>query len=108
MKEILHELLTGLSRWPLLMAAVVCFSFVLWEEMVTDETEIVLASAGMIVGCVLLGAWLVSYIVAGERSHYAKHRPIWIDAPLSPEEGEQSSAPPATGVEQDGAEGSRG
>lgn len=107
MKDIIHELLNGLARWPLLMGATICFGFAVYEEMVTDNTEVALAIGGVVVGCVLLGAWLVSYIVAGERSHYAKHRPIWTDAPLSPEEGEQTSAPPATGETQNGAEGSR-
>ena len=94
MKDILHEFLTGLSRWPLLMGAMVCFGFAIYEEMVTDNTEVALAIAGTVVGCVLLGAWLVSYIVAGERSHYAKHRPIWTDPPSCPEEGEERQDPP--------------
>lgn len=108
MKEIIGELINGLARWPLLLGAVVCFGFVIYEEMVTDQTEVVLALVGSVVGCVLLGGWLVSYVVAGERAHYAKHRPVWVDAPLTPEEGEQASAPPATGETQDGAEGSTG
>ena len=99
MKDIIHELLTGLARWPLLMGAVVCFGFAVYEEMVTDNTEVLLGVGGLVVGCVLLGGWLVSYIVAGERDHYAKHQPVWKDSG-------QTSAPPATGETQDGAEGS--
>ena len=101
MKDILREVFTGLARWPLLLGATVCFGFAVYEEMVTDTDEIALAIAGTVIGCVLLGAWLVSYIVAGEREHYRKHRPVWMD------DG-QTSAPPATGETQDGAEGSDG
>lgn len=99
MKDILHEFVTGLARWPLLLGAIICYSFVIWEELVTDTDEIAMATAGVVVGSVLLGAWIVSYIVAGERTHYAKWRPVWRDS-------EQTSAPPATGEGQDGAEGS--
>jgi hypothetical protein len=76
-KEILHEFVSGLARWPLLLGSMLCYSFVLWEEFVTDNTEVVLASAGMIVGSVLLGGWLVSYVVDGERKHYRERAPIW-------------------------------
>lgn len=89
--------MNGLARWPFLLAAVLCYGFAIYEEMVTDNTEVLVGVAGIVVGSVLLGAWLVSYIVAGERSHYAKHRPVWMDA-------EQTSAPPATGETQGGAE----
>lgn len=99
MKDILREMFTGLARWPLLLGAAVCYGFAVYEEMVTDNSEVVLAIAGVVVGSVLLGGWLVSYIVAGEREHYRKHRPIWQD------DG-QASAPPATGETQGGAEGS--
>lgn len=97
MKDILHEFMTGLARWPLLLGAMLCYSFVLWEEFTTDNSEVALAVAGVTVGSVLLGAWLVSFIVAGERSHYAKWRPVWTDPG-------QTSAPPAGG-DADGAEG---
>jgi hypothetical protein len=76
-KEILHEFVSGLARWPLLLGSMLCYSFVLWEEFVTDTSEVVLASAGMIVGSVLLGGWLVSYVVDGERQHYRERAPIW-------------------------------
>jgi hypothetical protein len=65
--DLLREIFTGLSRWPLLLGAVVCFSLAIYEEMVTDTSEFAIAVAGVVVGSVLLGAWLVSYIVAGER-----------------------------------------
>jgi ABC-type Fe3+ transport system permease subunit len=76
-KDVLREVFTGLARWPLLMGAAVCFTFAVYEEMVTDNNEIALAIAGTVVGCVLLGAWLVSYIVAGERKHYGQNAPRW-------------------------------
>lgn len=69
MKDLLHEMLTGLARWPLLMGAPVCFAFAVYEEMVTDSNEIALAIAGTVIGCVLLGGWLVSYVIEGERRH---------------------------------------
>lgn len=88
MKDILHEMLMGLARWPLLLGAALCYSFVLWEEIVTDTTEVALATTGIIVGSVLLGGWLVSYIVAGEREHYRKNHPIWTaDSPLPDRDG---------------------
>lgn len=95
MKDILREFMTGLARWPLLLASVLCYVFALYEEMITDNTEVLIGVAGMVVGSVLLGGWLVSYIVAGERDHYAKHRPIWTDPP-------KQDAPPSRS-EEDGA-----
>lgn len=85
MREIISSMLSSLSRWPLLLGAAVCFGFAVYEEMVTDTTETALAVTGVVVGSVLLGGWLVSYVVAGEREHYRKHRPTWRDDP--PEEG---------------------
>jgi voltage-gated potassium channel Kch len=76
--DLLREIFTGLSRWPLLLGAVVCFSLVIYEEIVTDTSEIAIAIAGVVVGSVLLGAWLVSYIVAGERK---AHRAMDDDPP---------------------------
>ena len=88
MKEIIASMLTSLARWPLLLGAAVCFGFAVYEEMVTDNSEVVLSIAGTVIGCVLLGGWLVSYIVAGEREHYAKHRPVWQDEPTTKDEEE--------------------
>ena len=101
MKEILREVFTGLARWPLLLAAVLCYGFALYEEMITDNTEVLIGVAGMVVGSVLLGGWLVSYIVAGEREHYDKHRPIWTDTP-------GTEAPPTPGQEGEGQDGDEG
>lgn len=69
MKDILHEFVTGLARWPLLLGALLCYTLVVWEEIVTDNTEVFVATAGIIVGSLLLGAWIVSYIIDGERRH---------------------------------------
>lgn len=85
MREILREFMTGLSRWPLLMGAVICFALALYEETVTDNSEVLIGVGGLVVGCMLLGGWLVSYIVEGEREHYRVHRPVWADEP--PKEG---------------------
>jgi ABC-type Fe3+ transport system permease subunit len=76
-KDIFDGLLHGLSRWPLLLGAVVCYALAVYEEMMTDNSEVAIAVTGVVVGSVLLGAWLVSYVIAGERTHYAKHAPIW-------------------------------
>lgn len=72
MRELFHEMLTGLARWPLLMGAAVCFAFAVYEEMVTGTDEVALAIAGTVIGCVLLGGWLVSYVIEGERRHHAQ------------------------------------
>lgn len=74
MKEIVREFMTGLARWPLLLGAAVCFAFAVYEEMVTDNSEIALAIAGTVIGSLLLGAWLVSYVIDGERRHHREHR----------------------------------
>jgi hypothetical protein len=103
-KDILHEMLMGLARWPLLLGAAICYSFVLWEEMVTDQTEVALATTGIIVGSVLLGGWLVSYIVAGEREHYSKKHPIWTtDSPPSDRDGGLSVSGGDGGDDDDGS-----
>lgn len=77
MKEFFSEFIKGLARWPLLLGAVLSFGLAIYEEMVTDNTEILIGVAGMAVGCILLGGWLVSYIVDGERRHYSERAPIW-------------------------------
>lgn len=98
MKDILHEMLTGLARWPLLLGALICYLFAIYEEMFTDLDEIAMATTGVVVGSVLLGAWIVSYIIDGERKHHRMHR--------RSDDCGQTSAPPAGGDGQDGAEGS--
>jgi hypothetical protein len=97
-KEFLTEFIKGLARWPLLLGAMLSFGLAVYEEMVTDNTEILIGVAGFAVGCILLGGWLVSYIVDGERRHYSERAPIW-------KHMEETSAPPAGGDGQDGAEG---
>lgn len=97
MKDILHELVNGMSRWPLLLGALLCYSLVIYEEMFTDLDEVAMATTGVVVGSLLLGAWIVSYIIDGERRHHRMHRRS-DDCP-------DASTPPATGETQDGAEG---
>lgn len=70
MRDLLHEFMTGLARWPLLLGALICFSLVIYEEIVTDESEIAIAVTGVVVGSLLLGAWIVSYVIDGERRHH--------------------------------------
>jgi hypothetical protein len=97
-KEFFTEFIKGLARWPLLMGALLAWALAIYEETVNDENDVVLVGvAGFAIGCILLGAWLVSYIVEGERRHYSERAPIW-------KHRDKTSAPPATGETQDGAE----
>lgn len=91
-------MLTGLARWPLLLGAIICYSLAIYEEMFTDLDEIAMATTGVVVGSVMLGAWIVSYIIDGERRHHREHR--------RSDDCGQTSTPPATGETQNGAEGS--
>ena len=97
MKDILHELVNGMSRWPLLLGSLLCYSLVVYEEVFTDLDEVAMATTGVVVGSLLLGAWVVSYVIDGERRAHREHRCT---------DPGHASAPPATGETQDGAEGS--
>jgi hypothetical protein len=99
-KDILHELVNGMSRWPLLLGSLLCYSLVIYEEMFTDLNEVAMATTGVVVGSMLLGAWVVSYVIDGERRNHRQHRRT--------DDCGQTSAPPATGETQSGAEGSEG
>jgi hypothetical protein len=72
-RDFLREMLTGLARWPLLLGAAVCFGFAVYEEIFTDANEVALAIAGTVIGSVLLGGWLVSYVIDGERRWHRDH-----------------------------------
>jgi hypothetical protein len=61
------DLLTGLSKWPLLLGAVLCYSLAIYEETVTDNTEVLVGVAGTVLGSVLLGTWLALFILDFER-----------------------------------------
>ena len=87
----MKDFFDGLSKWPLLLGAVLCFALVVYEETVTDNTEILVGVAGTVIGSVLLGTWLALFIIDFERRWHERR---------------QASAPPATGEAQDGAEGS--
>lgn len=63
----MKDFLDGMAKWPLLLGAILCFVLVVYEESVTDNTEIAVALSGTIIGSVLLGAWLVLYIIDFER-----------------------------------------
>jgi hypothetical protein len=95
MRDFFSEFIKGLARWPLLLGAVLSFGLAIYEETVTDNTEVLIGIAGLVVGSVLLGGWLVSYIVDGERRHYGKNAPRWKeeDPPPSGQEGEGSDDP---------------
>lgn len=86
MRDIIREFLTGLARWPLLLGAILSFALAVYEETVTDNTEILIGVAGAVVGSVLLGAWLVSYIIDGERRWHreAGHDDDPPDTPIPP------------------------
>jgi Na+/glutamate symporter len=63
----MKDFITGLSKWPLLLGAVIAYALAIYEETVTDTTEIAVAIAGIVVGSVLLGTWLALYIIDFER-----------------------------------------
>jgi hypothetical protein len=61
------DLLSGLQKWPLLLGAVLCYTLAIYEEMVTDTTEVLVSVAGTVLGSVLLGTWLALFIIDFER-----------------------------------------
>jgi hypothetical protein len=61
------DFLNGLSKWPLLLAAVLAYTLAIYEETVTDNTEVLIGVAGAVVGSVMLGAWLVLFVIDFER-----------------------------------------
>jgi hypothetical protein len=63
MKDLIH----GLSKWPLLLGAVFAFTLAIYEETVTDSSEVLIGVAGTVVGSVLLGTWLALFIIDFER-----------------------------------------
>lgn len=80
----MKDLVTGLSKWPLLLGAVIAYAIAVYEETVTDNTEVLIGIAGMVVGSVLLGTWLALFIIDFERR--------WHDSWAGPEP-EQSPEP---------------
>ena len=68
----MKDFFDGMSKWPLLLGAVICFGLAIYEETVTDNTEVLVGIGGTIVGAVLLGAWLVLYIIDFERRWHDK------------------------------------
>lgn len=92
----------SLARWPLLLGAVILY--VLAGTQLSDGAEgngidALIAVSCALLGSVLLGAWIWSLAVDTERKHYGTRHPVW-------DEPRQTSAPPAGGDGQDGAEGS--
>lgn len=63
----MKDLITGLSKWPLLLGAVLAFALAIYEETVTDNTEVLIGVTGLVVGSVLLGTWLALFIIDFER-----------------------------------------
>ena len=63
----MKDLLDGLQKWPLLLGATVAFALAVYEETVTDNTEVLVGVAGIVVGSVLLGTWIALYIIDFER-----------------------------------------
>jgi hypothetical protein len=63
----MKDLITGLAKWPLLLAAVLCYALAIYEETVTDNTEVLVGVAGTVLGSVLLGTWLALFIIDFER-----------------------------------------
>lgn len=86
----MKDFLNGLSKWPLLLGAILCFAIAVYEETVTDNSEVLIGVAGAVLGSMLLGAWIVLFVIDFERRWHREHG--------------QASAPPATGETQDGAE----
>jgi hypothetical protein len=62
-----RDFLDGLSKWPLLLGAVLCYALAIYEETVTDNTEIMIGVAGTVLGSVLLGAWVSLFVIDFER-----------------------------------------
>lgn len=71
----MRDFLDGMQKWPLLLGAILCFTLVVYEETVTDQTEIAIAVTGTVIGSTLLGAWLVLYIIDFERRWQQRHEP---------------------------------
>lgn len=63
----MKDLITGLSKWPLLLAAVLAFALAIYEETVTDNTEVLIGITGLVVGSVMLGTWIALFIIDFER-----------------------------------------
>lgn len=70
----MKNLFDGLQKWPLLLGAVICFTLVVYEETVTDGTEVVIALTGATVGSLMLGAWIALYVIDFERRWQEKRR----------------------------------
>lgn len=68
----MNGLFDGLHKWPFLLGAMICYALVIYEETVTDGTEVVVALTAATVGSVLLGAWITLFVIDFER-HWNKH-----------------------------------
>lgn len=70
----MRDFFDGLSKWPLLLGAVLCYAVAVYEETVTDNSEVLVGVAGTVVGSVLLGAWVVLYVIDFERRWHDKRQ----------------------------------
>lgn len=70
----MKDFLTGLSKWPLLLGALLAYGFAVYEETVTDNTEVLIGVAGTVVGSFLLGTWIALYIIDFERRWHERRR----------------------------------
>ena len=70
----MKDFLDGMSKWPLLMGAVLCYALAVYEETVTDSSEVLVGIAATVVGSVLLGVWLSLYIIDFERRWHERRK----------------------------------
>ena len=83
----MKDFLNGMQKWPLLLGAVLCFMLAIYEETITDDTESAIATTGAVVGSILLGAWLVLYVIDVERHRHLSDRQTGSDPSPCEDEG---------------------
>jgi hypothetical protein len=71
------DLLDTLGRWPLLLGATVLFALAVYEETQPGQEARLVAFSALMVGAILLGAWVWSLAVETERRHYARRHPVF-------------------------------
>lgn len=70
----MNGLFDSLRKWPFLLGAMICYVLVIYEETVTDGTEVVVALTAATVGSVLLGAWITMSVIEFEREWHVRRR----------------------------------